>query len=352
MDWTRDWNKYKPFLPDYVQHIGCTAQGKTSDKQKVWLFSCPLCDSGKHETAESDGAFAVYRETGSWYCYSCKAGGDIYDLAMRMNPQFKYRSQAYAMLAEMYLGMDPPTEIHPQPKQTKSEKQAASVPPADYSAKIEQWANAIWGHRTALEYLHKRGVTDDTIRMFRLGYAYIYDASRIIFPFDPECTYYSTRAMSEEECIFNGTTKHRNCATDNMPLFHGEHLLNHEQGDIVFVVESPLCALSIMQESKYKAVATCGEHTAKLIEYLEKHPTECTIALCFDNDAKGQKFTGDALEPLQTLGIKAVNVSPAFYLSGACPAGGDCRKDPNEILQKDGPAALRAAIERAVNKCN
>lgn len=346
MDWTRDWNKYKPYLLNYVTRIKCEAQGKHDETQEAWLFSCPLCKSGHGTTDDSDGAFAVYRKTGSWYCYSCKAGGDVYDLAMRLNPQFRFQSQAYAMLAEMFVDEEPLTEIQLQPKQEKQEKKTAPTPRKDYTASIDRWANAIWGHRRALEYLHRRGITDDTIRRFKLGYNYIYDASRIIFPFDPECTYYSTRAIFEEECIINATKKHYNCPTKNMPLFHGEHLLNRETGEIVFIVESPLCALSIMQESEYKAVATCGSHVKKIIECIEEHPTECVLALCFDNDDRGKEFTGDMLSPLQKLGVIGVDVSPVFY-----PSGDDHRKDPNEILQKDGSAALRAAIERAVNEC-
>ena len=67
----------KPFLMEYVKEI--TPQSKTSPYQ----FVCPFCGSGlgTHQT----GAFTVYPETNSYYCFACGEHGDIFTLYAKLN---------------------------------------------------------------------------------------------------------------------------------------------------------------------------------------------------------------------------------------------------------------------------
>ena len=65
----------KRSLAIYLQAIGTkTTNGK---------YNCPICGSGtgKHHTS----AFSIAPDGQSWKCFSCNAGGDVFELAARVN---------------------------------------------------------------------------------------------------------------------------------------------------------------------------------------------------------------------------------------------------------------------------
>jgi replicative DNA helicase len=71
----QDKQTLKSSLAIYLQAIGTkTTNGK---------YNCPICGSGtgKHHTS----AFSIAPDGQSWKCFSCNAGGDVFELAARVN---------------------------------------------------------------------------------------------------------------------------------------------------------------------------------------------------------------------------------------------------------------------------
>ena len=71
----QDKQTLKSSLAIYLQAIGTkTTKGK---------YNCPICGSGtgKHHTS----AFSIAPDGQSWKCFSCNAGGDVFELAARVN---------------------------------------------------------------------------------------------------------------------------------------------------------------------------------------------------------------------------------------------------------------------------
>lgn len=68
----------KPFLLDYVNEI--TKPSANGSKNQ---YICPLCNSGTGKNRS--GAFTVYPENNSYYCFACNASGDIFNLYGEIN---------------------------------------------------------------------------------------------------------------------------------------------------------------------------------------------------------------------------------------------------------------------------
>lgn len=99
-----------------------------------------------------------------------------------------------------------------------------------------------------------------------------------------------------------------------------------EQKDIdpIFVVESPLCAISIT-ELGGRAIALGGTNGInKLIQYAKRHKLNAPLMLSLDNDEQGKSVQDKLDDELEKLKV----ISLPFNVAGDC-------KDPNELLLKD-----------------
>lgn len=113
-------------------------------------------------------SFVVFPSTGTWRCFGqCNEGGDIFSFTMKK--QGLDFSEALKYLADKAgLQLKPPT-----PEEIVAEEEHAQL-----RALLEEAAN-YYHHQlrhssdglTALEYLKKRGVSDEIIDTFGLGYA-------------------------------------------------------------------------------------------------------------------------------------------------------------------------------------
>lgn len=63
----------RQYLKDYASRYLRPSKGG--------LYCCPVCGSGAHGGGNSDGAFSIDKSNPEkWHCFSCGAGGDIFDL--------------------------------------------------------------------------------------------------------------------------------------------------------------------------------------------------------------------------------------------------------------------------------
>ena len=335
---TQNLSNLKGNLTDYVNSI--------TRRSKGGLYVCPLCKSGTHE--HKDGAFSIYSNGERCKCFSCGFGdgkgngADIFDLCAEY--EGLTIADATKRIIERYgtadgrgaaRVSDEPLTITPT-KQPTASGDEMTKPQEDnnFTDDIERFAAALPGS-PAESYLRGRGLTLETMRRFRLGFNS--EANTVTIPYNPQGSYYGQRSVNP-----NATRKHNNLKGVTMPLFNAAAL---NTAPVVFVVESPLCAISIAQEGG-AAVALAGTGgKGRLIEQLKNKPTTAALVLCLDNDKAGRDATADLDAALDEIGVFHVDGTAAIMGECTEPGAADYRKDPNEVLQRSGADELKAAVE-------
>ena len=314
-----DLNGLKRNLRQYVEGITQHSGGG--------LYVCPLCGSGTG--AHKTGAFSIDKSGEHWKCFACEAHGDIYDLcAAYENISL---SEATREIMDIYGQTTPQRNTAAAdfaPVQAQEETSAQN-----FAEDIKRFAAAMPGS-PAQSYLQGRGLTLETIKRFNLGYDK--ERNSVIIPYNSQGSYYGRRSIDP-----NSPRPHDNLKGVQMPLFNAAALYN---SPVVFVVESPICAISIAQEGG-AAVALSGVGGAgRLYAQLKSKPTDAVLVICLDNDSAGRKAAEGIDAELNTLDIFHVDGTAAIMGTETDPAAPDFRKDPNEVLQKNGAEELREAV--------
>ena len=288
-------------------------------------YVCPICGSGSEKGQGHDGAFSIDDDGVHGHCFACGFYGDIFDLEVKKTgmtlPEATSAVVARYEFASHPIGSEKPAEAKAQA--------SPSAPPPSFAGQIAAWHSALKGS-DGEAYLSGRGITEETMNRFNLGFGKdSLNQPCVVFPYNRQGTYYSTRAIAD-----NPIRKHDKPdkkTAGNEPIFNAAALYQNEP---CFVVESQLCAISIMQEGG-SAIAIGGTSGINKFESLKDKPAALLI-LSLDNDEAGQKAQSSLVEKLREKEIPFFE----YNVSGEC-------KDPNELLQKD-PAALRGSIAAAI----
>ena len=333
---TQDLDSLKPFLKDYLESV--------TQPRKNGMYVCPICGSGtgKNHTA----AFKLYENSNRWTCFGSCGGrsGDIFDLYAAVNKCDL--SEATKSIIAMY--GSPTTarssareDFRPmEPRNTKPGEATQQQPaqPRSYADEIARYADALPGS-AGQAYLEGRGLTLETMKRFKLGYNS--QKQVVTIPYNQQCSYYGQRSVNP-----NSSRPHDNLQGVSMPLFNAAALY---ASDACFVVESPLCAISIVQEGGAAVAISGTSGKNRLCEQLKRKPTAAALILCLDNDDAGRRATEDIGNALDAIGgIFFVNGTAAIMGTETDSNAADFRKDPNDVLQRSGAEALRTAIAETV----
>ena len=324
------YENYKELLKDYaINELGL--------KKSKGGYICPICGSGtgRHHT----GAFSFKNDT-TWHCFSCDKGGDIGDLYGYMNNTTD-RAEILKGLADLYGD----TEAKPVTK-IPVRKEAAKVSAAK---KIDQSAyyKECQANMVKSDYLAKRGIKEDLIKKFNIGYDP--DKELIIIPADK----YSFIGR-----YANGNAQRYANSRGEIAPFNAAALWQNKP---VFVTEGAIDALSIMSANyKAQAMALNGKAKQKLFNELEKmdrrgQPFKNMIFLVYDADRdkeaaqQSKTFFKGVKDELEAKGIKAYlcnMVEPNQEKQDFKPV-----QDVNELLLQD-MGALEGIIDRALKYAN
>ena len=320
---------------------------------------------------EKTPSFTVYPENGSFYCFGCGVGGDVFSF-VRQIENLDY-IDAVKLLAE---------------------RSGVTIPQDGYDDSIQKLKNTIYEinretarfyhnylmspeGKWALDYFTKeRGLSIATIKHFGLGAApdgwdnlikhlkglgysipdmvqanvvgksqrgTYYDRfrKRVMFPIiniRGKIVAFNGRALPPDD---KGGQKYVN--TTETPIFKkGENLFainfakNHCDERIV-LVEGNLDVISLHQAGFENVVGSLGTAvTEAQIKLLSRYTKE--VVLTMDSDAAGQKAVRRAGELLQSTGL---NVRVLVLPDG---------KDPDEYIKKHGAARFKALLEGAVSE--
>lgn len=245
---------------------------------------------------EKTPSFSVDRKSNIFKCFGCGETGDA--IAFVSNIKNIEPLNAAKCLADMYridLG-DCPNRVS-----------------------IKDYLKACIRDVDKTDYFAKRGIAAATVKKYCLGF----DVKRnaIVLPYSSELRYYQTRSIVDKK-FYKPTTEEAGAE----PLFNRNALWGASK-EPVFIVESPLCALSVMQCGS-PAVSLCGVGgTNKLVKEVKDKKPNAPLVLCLDNDEPGKKASKSLADELAKLKVPYI----VYNIAGV-------KKDPNELLMEDAKA--------------
>lgn len=305
----RDYDKYKPYLKDYVNSITTISHKNKSN----YICPIPHCGSGSGEN--ETGGFSIFNGGKSWHCFSCGNKGDIFDLYQLVNDCDK--SEAYKQIEAMYEGT-PINEVTPtQPKQEKSKE--------EITREIQVFHEVLTSGTDmgeAKRYFNKRGISDEAIKRFKLGY----NGRNAIIPYNS--TSYLERGLK-------GDFK-RN--TGNVGTMDATH---NEKGTL-FICEGWADAISLWELGYNSISVNSTNNYEKAISFISGKCYK-NVVIAFDNDKPGKEASSLLLKALYEIGMPCVQFNYKQLKSN--------HKDINEYFN-DNKEELREVCNRMALEAN
>lgn len=318
---------------------------------------------------EKSPSFTVSDDKGFYHCFGCGAHGDV--IGFMMNYHRLEFPEAVKQLAEE-AGLPMP---EPETPVQKAQRERSDIlrEAVEFAAAWFEEQLRLPAGQEAQQYLIRRGLGEDVIREFRLGYApdsrhglkdYLarkgvlpeimleagltiqpengdaYDRfrGRVIFPIQDakgRVVAFGGRALGAEQ-----QPKYLN--SPETPLFHKGHMLYNfhraraaaKDDGRYFIVEGYMDVIAFHRAGIHTAVAPLG--TAFTPDQLQLlWPLVAEPTLCLDGDAAGQRAMHRAAQTALPL------LKPGHSLNFVLlPAG----KDPDDIVSTGGAGALKEAV--------
>ncbi|MDV7340935.1 DNA primase [Terasakiella sp. A23] len=323
--------------------------------------------------SEKSPSFTVNDDKGFYHCFGCGAHGSALDFVM--NTEGLNFPEAVERLA-IQAGMDVPQDTPEQRERTERRNTLYDV--MEQATLYYERALRMPEGQKGLAYLRDRGLTEETIKRFRLGYSpniqgglkaalkregieesLMIEAGLLIQPDDRGRNPYE---RFRERVMFpitdrrgkviafggrilgDGKPKYLN--SPDTPLFHKGTILYglaqaresaHKKEEII-VTEGYMDVIGLAQGGFPNAVAPLGtaltEEQIQLLWRMSKRPT-----LCFDGDAAGQRAASRGAERALP------HLKPGYGLQFVhLPTG----EDPDSLIKAEGSAAMQTVLDDAI----
>jgi DNA primase len=320
---------------------------------------------------EKTPSFTVNDQKGFYHCFATGEHGDIFTFVMKTEG-LDFPEAVERLAAEAGV---------PMPKQTErnvedEDQRARLYRLLEASAQFFETSLRSGAGREARAYLERRGLADDTIQAFRLGFApssrtalrdhlkkegfsasdmaaagmqiagddipepYDRFRNRVMFPITDmkgRVIAFGGRALEKD-----APAKYLN--SPETPLFHKGHVLfnavrarpiAHDKGRII-VVEGYMDVVALSEGGFGEAVAPLGtaltEDQIKLLWRMSNEPI-----LCFDGDAAGRKAAYRAVDTALPNLKPGMSVAFAFLPDGL---------DPDDLIRQQGSAAAADVLTK------
>ena len=328
----------KGYLRNYVESVTQKSKGAN-------LYVCPLCGSGTGKSGT--GAFSIKNGT-SWKCFSCNAGGDIFDLYGAINgtadhnEQLRGLSELYGVQVASYRSTAQEDFSPEYQNPTKNERYTHnSIHTSVYTqTETEDYTDFFLQAHKAVEqtdYWKKRGLSKETVDRFKLGYVAEWrhpkapkapTSPRLIIPTSTGS--YLARDTRDE--IPAEQKPYSKSKVGSIQLFNKRALQTATKP--IFIVEGELDALSIIEVGGEAVALGTTTKSKALVELLKAQAPAQALIIALDNDEAGQRASRELTEGLQGLNIPCYSFNPCGEY-----------KDANEALQRDREALTIAVAE-------
>lgn len=317
---------------------------------------------------EKSGSFSVSPSKQMYYCFGCGAGGNVITFIMEYeNYTFM---EAVRMLAER-AGIELP-HMEETPEERKSRDIRSQL------LEINKLAAVYYFHQlrgqngsTAMNYLKKRELGDETIQRFGLGYSSMYSDdlyryikskgykddilkesglftygdgkvtdkfwNRVMFPImdmNNRVIGFGGRVMGD------GKPKYLNSPEtklfDKSRNLYGLNIARTSRKPNIIICEGYMDVISLHQAGFNQAVASLGTALTSGQASLMKRYTD-QVLITYDSDGAGVKAALRAIPILKEAGLttKVINMKPY--------------KDPDEFIKGLGAEAFQERIDKAQN---
>ena len=340
-------------------HVPLNKKGKDH-----WAL-CPFCDDG------SKPSFSVSQQKQFYYCFRCRASGNA--IGFLMNYQSHDFQGAIEILANN-AGLEiPKTGSNKNYEKNKKIFELNTLATDFYVKNLFRDENEF----DVKNYLLNRGINEETIKTFQLGFApkgwdnlstffkktldselqqvdaglfktseknnKVYDVfrNRIIFPIKSQ----RGQIIGFGGRVIDSTDNPKYLNSSDSEVFKkgrelyglSEILKSKKRTNRVIVVEGYTDVLSLFSNDISYAVATLGIATSKAhIDKLFAHVDE--IVFCFDGDGAGVKAAESALN-ISLSGLRDGKKIKFMFL----PEG----EDPSSLLEKEGKEEFEKRIENS-----
>lgn len=324
---------------------------------------------------EKTPSFTVNDQKGFYHCFATGEHGDIFTFLMKT--EGLAFPEAVEQLSEE-AGVELPKETPRTPQaQAQIDTRERLYLLVEEAARYFQSSLRASAGRNALSYLERRGLSADTIRNFRLGYApdggsdlkqhllekgfaereivlsgmaiggedirtpYDRFRNRVMFPITDlkgRVIAFGGRALDPEQ-------KAKYLNSNDTPLFHKGRILYNahnarqaafETGRVI-AVEGYMDVIALAEAGFHEAVAPLGtaltEFQLALLWRMAPEPI-----LCFDGDSAGQKAAFRAID------TALPHLKPGSSLCFALLPDG---VDPDDMIQESGREGLSALLQKA-----
>ena len=321
---------------------------------------------------EKTGSFTVSPAKGIYKCFGCGKGGNAVNFIME-HEQMSY-VEALKYLAEKYHIPVEEKELTEEQKKEKTERESMLIV-SSYANEYFQYQlwNTDEGRSVGLGYLRQRGISDEMIRKFGLGYnpegwgAFTKTAqekgykkeflvktgltienekglfdrfrARVMFPvldLAGKVIAFGGRTMTADKKISKYLNSPETKLFDKSRNLYGLNYARLSREGYLLICEGYLDVISLHQAGFTNAVASLGTaFTSQHANVLKRYTDQ--VILTYDSDGAGVKAALRAIPILKEVGmsIKVLNMKPY--------------KDPDEFIKNMGAEAFRQRIREAKN---
>lgn len=346
---------------DIVDVVSTYVQLKRRGSNYVGL--CPFHN-------EKTGSFSVNRNMQIYKCFGCGEAGNVFRFIEKTeNVSFPEAVEFLAQRAGISLPEKTDDGYKNSKRNLKEKIAVINKEAATYYYRMLRSPNG----QHAYEYLKKRGLSDETINSFGLGFAGRYS--------DGLYKYFKAKGYSDEELVLSGLftinekgaydkfwdrvifpimdPKGRVIAfggrimgkAENAPKYlnspetelflksenlYGLHLAKKTKEKFFLLCEGYMDVIALHQAGFDNAVASLGTSLTERQARKIKGYTD-SVVITYDSDGAGKKAAKRAIPILKNadLQVKILDMSPY--------------KDPDELMVASGPEEYRKRIETAVN---
>ena len=301
-------------------------------------YICPACNQGANK---GNGVTRHSSNKELWYCVSCEKARSIFGLYAEHEgiPDDAAHYPEIMQGVARYYGAEIRDGRNSSGTSTQAQPAKAPEQGKDYTADIKRWHSLLLQDAGALDYLHSRGIDDEAIKHFKLGYAQSWKHSktnwkddRIIIPRSSSC--YSARKIRDTG---NDSPKYQ-IEGSMKTLFNAGCLQDVKNSIPIVVVEGELDAIAIWQTGHAEVIGLGSKTNGGLfVSQAKKQNPGAVYILALDADAEGQKEQKKVAEGLEQAGILYIDADTADLYAGA--------KDASEAAEKD----IDGLIKRLIN---
>lgn len=352
-------------------------KNETSISQVIGSF-IPLTKKGQNYVGicpfhdDHSPSLSVNEQKKLYKCFSCGAGGDVFTFVKEYT-KCSYQ-EAVIKVAEM---IGKPIEIeNSEPKKESPYKHlhntmADSISFATYALRSKQGIDA-------KEYLNKRGLTDDIIEYFDIGYIpkgnllieylqkkghsgtdilktglgrevqdnFNYDfefynvfGGRVVFPIHDNYgnpIAYTARSLEDSQSAKYINTAETEIFKKGRTVYNLHRAFREARHGIIYVCEGVMDVIALKRAGIDNAVATLGTACTKEQLNLIAKATD-NVVFFYDGDKAGRDATMKAVELALEMGL-----NPSVVVN-------DTGKDPDEIANIYGKQALNDLVSKMIN---